>query len=76
MGNVDHQLRTGFFVLKRIVSAVMGVEFISDRMSYVILRGRLCNIIDLNVHAPFEDKGNYVKDSFYEELGRVFLSVS
>jgi hypothetical protein len=28
------------------------VEFISNRMSYVILRGCWCNIIDLNVQAP------------------------
>jgi hypothetical protein len=44
-GNGDHQLGTGFFVHKRIVSAVGRVEFISDRMSYIILRGRWCNII-------------------------------
>jgi hypothetical protein len=31
-----------------------------------------CNIIVLNVHAPCEDKRAHVKDSFYEELGRVF----
>jgi exonuclease III len=30
-GNGDHQLGTGFFVHKRIVSAVGRVEFISDR---------------------------------------------
>jgi hypothetical protein len=41
-------------------------------MSYTILRGRWCNIIVLNVHAPCEDKGDDVKDSFYEELRRVF----
>jgi hypothetical protein len=41
-------------------------------MSYIILRGHCCNIIVLNVHAPCEDKGDDVKDSFYEELGRVF----
>jgi exonuclease III len=73
-GNGDHQLGTGFFVHKRILSAVTTVEFISDRMSYIILRGRSCNIIVLNVHAPCEDKGDDVKDSFYEELGRVFIS--
>jgi exonuclease III len=39
-GSGDHQLGTGFFVHKRIVSAVIRVEFISDRMSYIILRGR------------------------------------
>jgi exonuclease III len=39
-GSGDHQLGTGFFVHKRILSAVRRVEFISDRMSYIILRGR------------------------------------
>jgi hypothetical protein len=48
------------------------VEFISDRISYIILSGRWCNITVLNVHAPYEDKGVDVKDSFYEELGHVF----
>jgi hypothetical protein len=41
-------------------------------MSYIILRGRWCNIIVVNVHAPCEDKSDDVKDSFYEEIGRVF----
>jgi hypothetical protein len=41
-------------------------------MSYIILRGRWCHIIVLNVHAPTEDKTDDVKDSFYEELERVF----
>jgi exonuclease III len=71
-GNGDHQLGTGIFVHKRIVSAVRRVEFVSDRMSYIILRGRWCNVIVLNVHAPCEDKGDDEKDSFYEELGHVF----
>jgi hypothetical protein len=41
-------------------------------MSYIILRGRWCNVIVLNVHVPCEDKVDDVKDSFYEELGRGF----
>jgi exonuclease III len=61
-----------FFIHKRIMSAVRKVEFVSDRMLYVILRGCWCNIIVLNVHAPSEDKSNDVKDSFYEELECVF----
>jgi hypothetical protein len=70
--NGDRKLATGFSVHKRIVSAVRRVEFISNRMSYIILRGRWCNTIDLNVHAPCEDMGDDVKDSFYRELRRVF----
>jgi hypothetical protein len=35
-GNGDHQLGTGFFVHKRIISAARRMEFISDRMSYII----------------------------------------
>jgi hypothetical protein len=55
------------------VSTVRRVEFIRDRMSYIILRSRWCNIIVLNVHAPCEDKGDDVKDSFCGELGHVFV---
>jgi hypothetical protein len=59
-------------VHKRIISAVKRVEFVSDRMSYMILRGNWCHIIVLNVHAPTKDKTDDVKDSFYKELERVF----
>ena len=38
----------------------------------MVLRGRWCNIIVLNVHARSEVKSDDSKDSFYEELEQVF----
>jgi hypothetical protein len=37
-GNENHKFGTGFFVHKKITSAVKRVEFVSDRMSCIILR--------------------------------------
>ena len=40
------------------------LEFVIDRISYVVLRGRWCNIIVLNVHAPSEEKNDEKKTVF------------
>jgi len=71
-GKENHQLGTGFLVHHRIVSVVKILELVSGRMSYIVLRGRWCNIIVLNVHAPSEEKCDDSKDRFYEELEQVF----
>jgi hypothetical protein len=39
-------------VHKRIISAVKRVEFVSDRMSYLLVRDCRRHIIGLNVHDP------------------------
>jgi hypothetical protein len=51
-------------VHKRIISAVKTVEFVTDRIAYIILIGRWCHIVLLNVPAPTGDKNDDVKDSF------------
>jgi hypothetical protein len=53
----------------------MRVEFISDRILYIMLRGHWCEIIVLNVHNPTEDKID-MRDSFSEELECVFVKFS
>ena len=67
-GNEDHKLGAGFCVHRRILSAVKREEFLSDRMSYRVMRGRWCNIIVLNVYATSEENNDDSKDSLYEEL--------
>ena len=41
-------------------------------MSYIVRKGRWCNIIVLNVHAPCEEKCDELKYSFHQELEQVF----
>jgi hypothetical protein len=63
-GNENHELGTGIFVHKEIITAIKRAEFVSDRMSYIILRDRRCNFIVLIVYAPTEDKTDNMKDGF------------
>jgi hypothetical protein len=70
--NENHELGTRFFVHKGNISAVKRVDFVSDRMSYIILKSPCCDIIILNVHVPTEDKIDDIKDRFCEELEHLF----
>ena len=63
---------TEFFVHHRIVLEVKGVEFVSNRVSYTVLRGRWYNIIVLNVHVLSEGKSDDTRERFYEKLDQVF----
>jgi hypothetical protein len=73
-GNNNHELGTDLLVHKRIISAVKKVEFVNNRMSYIILRGHWCHIIVLNIHVRTKDKTDDVKGIFYEELECVLNS--
>ena len=50
------------FLHRSIVSEVKRVEFVSDMLSYIELRGRWPNIFVVNVHAPSEKKSDVSKE--------------
>jgi hypothetical protein len=62
-GNENYQLGTGFLHQRR-APAVNRVEFVSDRVSYIVMRGRWNNIIVLHVHAKSEEKIDNQKIDF------------
>jgi hypothetical protein len=50
--------------LHNIFSAVRRIKFVSERMSYITIKGRSCDNIILNMHAPNENKDDDIKDRF------------
>jgi hypothetical protein len=71
-GNANHHAGTGLVIRKGIVSAIKRVEFISKRLSsYTKISCRWRDIVALNAHTATQDKGDDMKDSFYEELERI-----
>jgi hypothetical protein len=62
---MERRMRTmkkhSFFLRKRITSAIKKFEFVTDRMSCIILRSHWFHIILLNVRASTEDKTDDMK---------------
>jgi len=74
-GNENQKLGRGYFVHHRTVLAVQRAEFVSNRLSYIVLRGHWCNIIVLIVHVPSEEESDDSTDSFYDKSEQVFFII-
>ena len=51
------------------------MEFVGDRVSYIVLRGRLCIFIVLNVHSPSEGKVMIQKTVFVRNQSSFFVII-
>ena len=71
-GTQSHNFGTGFRMKNSILSAVQNIEFVNERLSYVTIRTRWCNTVLINVHAPTDEADDNDKDTFYDELERLF----
>jgi hypothetical protein len=72
-GNENHELGTRFLCIRESYQQLRELScececVVSDRISYIILGGRWCH----ERSCPTEDETDDVKNSFYEELERLF----
>ncbi|XP_033231545.1 craniofacial development protein 2-like, partial [Belonocnema kinseyi] len=75
-GGKGGALGSGFLINKRILQAVTDVQFVSDRLSYIILKNSTYKQAIINVHCPTEttDKNEIdnIKDLYYETVEQVY----
>ncbi|PSN46128.1 hypothetical protein C0J52_12067 [Blattella germanica] len=68
-GATKPEFGTGFLVRRNILSAIRDIKFVSDRISYIILKV-------VNVYGPTEASVDKIKYEFYEEIESVFDRLS
>ncbi|PSN40818.1 hypothetical protein C0J52_15311 [Blattella germanica] len=74
-GATKPEFGTGFLVRRNILSAIRDIKFVSDRISYIILKGKRHDFIIVNVYDPTEASDDTIKDQFYEELSRYHMKI-
>jgi hypothetical protein len=62
--NEKHIFGRGFLVHHRVVPAVKTEDFVRDKISYIVPRGRWCNNIFMNVHASGKENIDHLKNIF------------
>lgn len=77
-GNINRRFENGvgFVINESILTHVKAFQAISERMCYIRLTGHIIDIVIINCYAPTEEKGEDIKESFYEELDKVWDSIS
>lgn len=70
--NGKYENGVGFVVNEPILPHVKTFQAISERICYIRLTGHIFDIVIINCYAPTEEKGEDIKESFYEELDRVW----
>lgn len=66
---------TGFVIRQNLLEYVMEFKPINEYISYIRLRGKFYNNSLLSVYTPTEEKNDLTKDTFYDQLERVFVAI-
>jgi len=70
--NRRHEYRLGFIENESLLKLVNKFEAVDDWLCYLIIDGKPINIAIINCYAPTETAYNDYKDSFYDNLERVY----
>ncbi|KAI5717474.1 hypothetical protein M8J77_006391 [Diaphorina citri] len=71
-GTDKHFLGTAFLIRDKYCGNIKKNAFISDRLSYIRMRGSFNDLVIFNVHAPTEDSEDETKDTFYDTLEEIY----
>lgn len=70
--NGRHEYGMGFIVKESLLKLVKKFETVDDRLCYLIIHGKPFNIALINCYVPTKTADNDYKDSFYDNLERVY----
>ena len=70
--NNKHEFGTGFIVTGRMRNFTVDFKAVNERICVLRLKGRFHNYSMINVHAPTEEKEEYIKDQFYNILEKTY----
>ena len=69
------QFGTGFLINKKYKHLIMDFSPETDHICSLQIRGVFFNTTIICVHAPAEEKDEIQKDSFYEDLERIYMKI-
>jgi hypothetical protein len=67
---------TGFLVHKRLRNSIIDFVPVDERICCLRIKGNFFNTTLICVHAPTEDKDEIEKNSFYDNLNRIYHKVA
>lgn len=72
---MQHEFGTGFMVKKAFDHCIIGFKPVSKYISTLRFQTKTDKVTLINAHAPTEAKEDHIKDSFYDELDRIYDSI-
>ena len=67
----EHKFGTEVYISRHIVDSFLDFEPVNERMSYIRVKLKYCNLILISTHAPTKENDEVAKEEFYRFLEKV-----